>query len=150
MRGFPLFNLLICLLLSGAMFLPLVLRATHIAPAAAAQAASLPAEAVATMPVLVALKFVHPPQSLKLSAGGKVLTEWTNGSSELRWEQNAELPKGPRLEFSLAVQWPENTPDTVAEVTVEPDGLAAKTQNLWSGGAAADEVMTFTWEGGQP
>jgi hypothetical protein len=150
MRGFPFFNFLLCLLLSGAVVLPLVLRATHIAPAAARQVSSQPAGTEATMPVLVTVKFVHAPQSLRLSEGDKVLAEWQNTNGELRWENSVTASKGARLEFSLAMQWPENTPDTVAEVAVEPDGLATKTQNVWSSGAAADEVLTFSWEGVQP
>ena len=148
MRGFPFFNFLLCLLLSGAVVLPLVLRATHIAPRVAPAPQTAADEEMAAVPVTV--RFVHAPRSLKISNGDNVLAEWQNSSSELLWEQKIRLPKGPRVEFALAVQWPDNTPDTVAVVTVEPDSLTAKTENLWSTGPEADGVLSFSWEGPQP
>ncbi len=151
MRGFPFFNLLICLLLSGAVLLPLVLRATHIAPRTATVEKKTPAPSERTIRCVVTVKFVHAPQSLKLSAGDRVVADWTNADEDLRWEESLDLPAdGKRLEFSLAVKWPDKTPDTIAEVTVEPEGSESKAKNLWSSGAAADEVISLTWEGTQP
>jgi hypothetical protein len=43
------------------------------------------------------------------------------------------------------VEWPEGTPDTVAEVTIEPDGLAAQTVNVWGTGGRAEEIVSVSW-----
>lgn len=150
MRGFPLLNLIIALLLSGAVLLPLVNRATRIDAAQVAAAKPSPAaDAVAqSVPARVSLRFVHAPAQVTVSADGKVLLSYT-GSAELAFEETVPLPLSEnRIELTAVITWPPGTPDSVAELTVEPEGLESRTANIWSSNAAADELVSFSWKGG--
>jgi hypothetical protein len=149
MRGFPFFNLILCLLLGTAVLLPVVLRATH-TPPRPALAESGPDLVENTVNALVKVRFVHPPLTATLHPSGKPPLEWESRGL-LLFEETVKLPfDSQRTEFSLLIRWPEGTPDTLAEVTVEPESLPSRTQNLWSSGGTADEVISFTWEGTSP
>lgn len=149
MRGFPLLNLLLALFLSGAVLLPLVFRATRVVPVAAVETARPEAPGAAEgISSYVSLRFVHAPVSVRLMNGGDVLKEWADAGGALLLDDTMQLPFNERRsEFTVAVTWPAGTPMTMVEITLEPDGLAARKVNVWSEGAAADELVTLTWEG---
>lgn len=148
MRGFPFLNFLIALLLSGTVLLPLVYRATRVEGA----------QAEKTDPVVepdkrgvvsshVRLRFVHAPLSVQLKNGEALLREWKSPAVAPPGE-TVELPfNDNRMEFTVQAAWPAGTPYTVIEITVEPDGKAARSTNVWSSGATADELVTLAWEG---
>jgi hypothetical protein len=152
MRGFPLLNLLLSILVSGAVVLPLVHRATRVAtPTAELPTRAQPAPESQSTHAHVSLRFVHPPQVVRLKSGDVILREWIVSSPELLLDDSIALPfTDHRSEFSVEVEWPAGTPDTVIALTVEPDGLAARTNNIWSSGNRADELVTMTWKGGAP
>ena len=149
MRGFPLLNLLLALFLSGVVLLPLVYRATRVVPATAVESARPDAPASADgIASHVSLQFVHAPVSVRLMNGGVVLKEWPDAGGALLLEDAMKLPFNEhRSEFSVEIAWPAGTPKTMAEITLEPDGLAVRQANVWSDGAAADELVILTWEG---
>jgi hypothetical protein len=51
-----------------------------------------------------------------------------------------------RVEVLVQVKWPEGTPETVCELTLEPDGLEAQTISLW-GEELLEEIYSFHWKG---
>ena len=147
MRGFPFFNLIICLFLCGGVLLPLVYRATQ-APAAAAV---IPAPAVVPPPAgsvtaHVMLRFVHAPVSARLKAGDRLLHEWKPDKPDTELDEDVSLPlTGGRSEFTVQIEWPAGTPETVAELRVEPDGMSSRTANIWGTGST-EEVVALTWK----
>ena len=148
MRGFPLLNLLIALLLSGAVLLPLVYRATRVAPAPA-EVTGQPGESPdkgGAVSSHVRLHCGHAPSSVRLRNGETLLHEWSSPPGSIL-EETLALPfNDNRTEFTVQATWPAGTPETVIEITVEPDGKAARMANVWASGAAADELVTLTWE----
>lgn len=151
MRGFPFLNLLIALLLSGAVLLPLVYRATRAAPALEPMENSVAAEPGGNVSSHVSLRFVHAPVSVRLKNGGAVLHEWTSPAGGHRLEETVAMPfNDNRAEFTVQITWPASTPETTVEIKVEPDGKAARSVNVWSSGGSADELVTLTWEGTAP
>jgi hypothetical protein len=147
MRGFPFFNLIICLFLCGGVLLPLVYRATTV-PAAAIPTPAPVATAThaSRVPAHVSLHFVHAPVGARLKAGDKMLHEWKPGKPDTELEEDVTLPISEgRSEFTVQIEWPAGTPATVAELRVEPDGLPARTANIWGTGSA-DEVIALTWK----
>ena len=150
MRGFPLLNLLIALLFSGAVLWPLVHQSTagtgrSTAPAPAPQNDAAPA---ATTSARISIRLVHLAATVRLIDGNAVLHEWKPSPQELQLEESVRIPMNEqRTEFTVQINWPAGTPDTVAELRVEPDGLAARLTNLWSSGGSVDEVVSLTWKG---
>jgi hypothetical protein len=149
MRGFPFFNLIICLLLCGGVLLPLVYRATQVTAAAAPVPEPVAAAAPGgSVPAHVSLRFVHAPVSARLKAGDKVLHEWKPDQPDTELDEDVILPLTEgRSEFTVQIAWPAGTPATVAELRVEPDGLPSRTANIWATGSA-DEVIALTWKEG--
>ena len=143
MRGFPLLNLLVCLGLAFAVVAPLVRRMTVVAappPPAAAVDTSGSVEAS------VRFRCVHAPRSLAVTAAGRPLARWENAAGDLAFEERVALPwEARRTEFTVTASWPDGTPETVIEVTIEPDGLEARTTNLWSSGGTLEEIVGTTW-----
>jgi hypothetical protein len=154
MRGFPLLNLLLALLLSGAALFPLVRRATRAAqPAAGTVAVSeSPADGTRSVNSYVSLRFVDTPQSVRLASGGKVLREWNSAPMENLLEDTISLPLAEHCaELDVQVQWPAGTTrDTNVVVRVEPDGLPARSATIWGSGGRADELITLSWKEDAP
>ncbi len=151
MRGFPFLNLLIALLLSGAVMLPLVYRATQKAPALAPVEYPAAAAAGGNVSSHVSLRFVHAPVSVRLRNGEVVLHEWTSPAGVRLLEESVAMPfNDSRAEFTAQITWPSGTPDTMVEIKVEPDGKPSRSANVWSSGPAADELVSLTWEGAAP
>lgn len=145
MRGFPFLNLLIALVVSGAVLLPLVWRATRVnaAPALTVAEDAVPAGRV---PSHVSLRFVHAPAKVRLTAGDVLLHEWTAPGSALL-EESVALPlSDDRTEFNVQIEWPAGTPETNVVLQVEPEGREARKEVVWSSGGAADELITLTWK----
>ena len=80
-----------------------------------------------------------------------MLHEWKVSNPTLLLEDSISLPlHDDRAEFTVQIQWPAGTPEPFAELRVEPDGLAARTANIWSSSESADELITLTWKGETP
>ena len=146
MRGFPFLNLLLALLVSGAVVWPLVWRSTQVpaAPAAAREAEIAPAPG--RVASFVSLRFVHAPVRVVMKTGESVLHEWP-APGGLLLEDTVSVPlSDDRTEFSLQIEWPAGTPDTVAELKVEPEGRESRSTNVWGREGKADELITLNWK----
>ena len=146
MRGYPFLNLLIALIVSGAVLLPLVWRATRVnaAPAPAAMEDAAPAGRV---PSHLSLRFVHAPAKVVLTTGDAVLHEWTAPGDTRLLEESVALPlSDDRAEFRVQITWPAGTPETNVVLQVEPDGREVRKEIVWSSGGAADQFITLTWK----
>lgn len=152
MRGFPLLNLLIALLLFGAVLWPLVHHATKVTPAIHDHGPVAQTEKItAGISSRVSLRLVHAAQSIRLLSENSILHDWRPAAGELLLEDSISMPMNDgRSEFTVQIEWPAGTPDTVAELRVEPDGLPARTANVWSSGGTAEEVMALSWKGDAP
>jgi hypothetical protein len=147
MRGFPLLNFLLCLALGLGCCGPLVWRATRVAsPAPAAPDTKAGTTSTPTLTSSVRIRCVHPPESIALTTAGQALHAWTNPDHGLSFEDSIALPiEDLRTEFTVAIRWPDTTPETMAEITIEPDGLAARTINVWSTTPTTEEVVSTSW-----
>src|SRR5436190_21268335 len=123
MRGFPFLNLLIALVLSGAVLLPLVWRSTRVAAPPVPPAESQSAEVQNKTSCHISLRFVHAPAKVRLAAGETVLREWPSPNGSLLLEDTISLDlTGNRAEFSLQIEWSAGTTDpTNVVVEVEPE-----------------------------
>jgi hypothetical protein len=148
MRGFPFLNLLIALILSGAVLLPLVWRSTRgtSAPVAVRDEETAPAEN--TVPAHVSLRFVHAPSKVRLTAGSTVLREWATPEGALLLEDTLPLPLSEeRTEFGLKIEWPPGTTDpTNVVLEMEPERRESRKAVYWSSGGVVDEIDSFTWK----
>lgn len=98
----------------------------------------------ATTPCLLRVSYAHPPQSLSVRLGEKLLLSAVEpgGLSEIQ----AQLPLAKDgLELTLAAQWPAGTPRTALTVELEPDGLDASSQTRWSDTGEMNEVLLYEW-----
>lgn len=143
MRGFPLVNLLVvAVVLAVTGWWPLR-RAARVAPPAP-QAVSSSESDAETVPAWVSLRFAHVPERAEVRQSGEVVAEcagdWSGPVSLSVVEGVAEL--------EVTAAWPEGTGDTVVEVRVEPDGLPARTENVWSDGPEAAGLVQFQWNPG--
>lgn len=144
MRGFPLFNLLIMLAVVLALTLPL----GWISGARTTVEATAPpkADAAQIVGTNIGIRLAHPAEAASLWLGEKLVQEWKPAVDGQRLEARLELPMNESaMEFEVRLKWPENTPQTVAEISVEPDGMPARQTNLWARGHT-EEVIHFNWK----
>ena len=148
MRGFPFFNLIICLFLSGGVLLPLVYRATRVPDPVVAPAPGPLHSIGGSVPAHVSLHFVHAPVAARMKAGETLIHEWKPAKPDMELEEEVTLPlSGGRSEFTVQIEWPAGTPRSVAELRIEPEGYAVRNANIWGEGSA-DEVVAFSWKEG--
>jgi hypothetical protein len=146
MRGFPLLNLLLCLALGLGCGGPLVWRATRNPTPPPASNANQTAAPSGTITSLVRIRCVHPPLTISLSSQGQTLHSWENPDGGLSFEDSFALPiEDLRTEFTIALRWPDDTPETMAEITIEPDSLATRTINVWASSPSTEEVVSTSW-----
>lgn len=144
MRGFPLINTAVILLALGLILLPLA----HLTSSKVEAPPSLPAESQpveAAIPVTISARFAHAPTRLTLTHLGRVI--WQADSSAAVAEGCELLLDIPRegIDLLVHVVWPENTPESALELSLEPTALAGRSQILWGEGEVED-VLTFTWQ----
>ena len=95
---------------------------------------------------LLRLRFAHPPKSISLKHGGRELLPKPDlAASPLESRAELEIP-AEGIEFILAAEWPEGTPDTALTLELEPDGLDTKSETRWSLGSTMTEVIAFRWK----
>lgn len=144
MRGFPLVNLILSLLVCGLVILPLVKRTSVVAAPTLSEPVQLPVGRI--VPSLISLRFVHEPQLVQLIEAGNVLRTWSNASLGTEFTESLPLTINEgRSEFSIRITWPANTPDTMAELKVEPDSMPPWSGNVWSHGLEVEEVINIPW-----
>lgn len=148
MRGFPFLNLIIALVLSGAVLLPLVWRSTRVLAAPVVVPADQPEESAPQVPTHLSLRFVHAPAKVRLTAGESLLREWTEPNGSLLLEDSVSLAiTAGRAEFSLQIEWPAGTTDpTNVVVEIEPEKRESRKDIYWSSGGIVDEIVTFSWK----
>ena len=144
MRGFPLLNLILSLLVCGLVILPLVRRTSVVA--APVSSGPVQPSLVRTVSSLISLRFVHKPQMVRLMEGRKVLHEWNDAPPGMELSESVPLTLSEgRSEFTVQIAWPADTPDTMAEIKVEPDSMPPWSGNVWSNRATVDEVLNIPW-----
>ena len=90
-------------------------------------------------------RFAHRPEKCVLTVNGIAL--WTIlAPEENRIDQSIPLPiEQDRVEVLVSVTWPEGTPETVCELTLEPDGLPGQQVSVWGSGSI-EELLLYHWE----
>ncbi|MCE9612685.1 MAG: hypothetical protein K8T26_00320 [Lentisphaerae bacterium] len=149
MRGRPLVEMLMFLLVWCALSIPLW-RLTRTAPAAAVAGAELrraesgpTADVVLATPTWATVRLAHPADALTLSQDGELLLQRGGGDMRVEAEVPLRLRAGVAT-VSMDVTWPPAVEQSVVEVTLEPDGLPAQSQRLWGRGSAST-IMEFRW-----
>ena len=92
----------------------------------------------------VSVRLVHPAQEVSLRKGEKLLHTWKPAEGT---ELQASIPlplEESTMEIEVSLIWPEGTPNTVAEIKLEPENLEARTANIWGQGSTS-EILTFQW-----
>jgi hypothetical protein len=154
MRGSPLFNtvLVVLGLALAAAGLAGLTGGRAAAPGAAAMVDGAGDAAVEADSVCPArLKFAHVPESVSVSHLGREL--WgASGAGTAEFGFDLRLPAtlaADGVDLLLSVRWPAGTPESVAELTLEPPSLDSRTRSAWGEGSL-DEVLAFTWTGDAP
>src|SRR6186997_2257043 len=107
MRGFPLLNLILCVLVSAAVLFPMVHRATLAVPRVTSAVTETPAAAGSGLRSRVLFDFVHAPQSVVLKNGDTVLHSWKPAGEVYHVEETISLPVAEgHTEFTVQIQWP--------------------------------------------
>lgn len=97
------------------------------------------------VPVLVRLRFAHPPLTVSLMQGDEELAEKLDLSvSPVEFKAGMEVSHDGN-ELIVSATWPEGTPETALTIELEPDGFETLSETRWSSGAELNEVLTFTW-----
>jgi hypothetical protein len=97
------------------------------------------------VPALIRIRFAHRPLSVSLkSEGQELLPKLDLSASPAEVSAKIEVSHDGN-EFSLAADWPPETPDTALTVEIEPEGLDARTETRWSTDAGLQEILTFSW-----
>ena len=85
------------------------------------------------------IRGAHSFQSISCLLGGKEIELDTLSSNEVE----AELQSNSTLEFTLKIDWPENTPETAVIIQVMPDGKATLERTIWAEGTLTEELTFF-------
>lgn len=102
-------------------------------------------EASMAYEVWVAARFAHPPQSLKISHLGKAVWEAENPEESHRLSGKCALPLDSYgIDLRVEVAWPAGTPESIVELTLEPEALEGQTRSGWGEGKL-DLILTYQW-----
>jgi hypothetical protein len=139
MRGWPLREWCLILLVGFLLAVPLV-RLTR--PQALATVAIAPDDSHAPVDAWGQLRFSHAPERFALFLGD---VELARGGGEARAEFDAPLALDHgAAAFRLELAWPAGAGEAYAELTVEPDGLPARTAGAWGRGLF-NAVLEMSW-----
>ena len=143
MRGFPLINAAIILVALGVILVPLV-KLTSAPPTVIADRPLLQTETEDPNSVSVSLSFrsAHTPDSIKVSHLGKLLVN-TDSVDDII-DVDLMIPE-EGVDLLVDVQWPNGTPETALELTLEPTARDSLAQVLWGEGQV-EEILTFVWQ----
>ena len=129
MRGFPLINLLFVLALLAAMAAPLIVLSVEAEGKPPAVVEGIKPDG--SRPVSIQLRLVHPVLEAGIYRDDKLVHAWKLPEDGLDLRASVELPYVSKsMEIEVRLKWPVGTPETVAEVTLEPENLAGKSQNV--------------------
>lgn len=145
MRGFPLINLLAVFGALAALLIPLLRLNTPARAGDVELSGSADIHATSTeLPVRLSLRFVREPLALEVKAEGRTL-EFPAGGLERA--ASVTLPLHDKaLELDVRVTWPPDAAGSVAEISVAPNGLEDRRQNVWAEGTEASEILRFEWK----
>lgn len=144
MRGFPLINLLLVLLLLGGMAVPLIMLSMDQDEGEKPIVSSVQ-EQSEVRPCKVSVRLVHQAESAQLMVGETVLHAWKFTEPELEFDVKLGLQfVDDGTEFEMQLKYAESVPETVAEITLEPEGHKEQKQNVWGNGETA-ETLHFSW-----
>ncbi len=143
MRGFPLVNFLLALAAMIALAAPLLSLSKDRTVAAAVDPVIV---APGTVPTKIIVNLAHPVTEASVWVNAKQVYAWALPQPNTNLEATLPLPLVESgMEFEIRLTWAAGAPKSVAEVKVEPDGLASKSQNVWGTGHA-EEVLTYSWK----
>jgi hypothetical protein len=143
MRGFPLVNFLLALAAMIALAAPLLSLSGDRTKAAAAEPVVVAPGTVATK---VMVNLAHPVTEASVWVNAKQVYAWALSQPNTNLEATLPLPLvESNMEFEIRLAWVAGSPKSVAEIKVEPDGLASQSQNVWGTGHA-QEVLTYAWK----
>lgn len=143
MRGFPLINLLFVLVLLAGMAAPLIVLSVEADGQPAVVNTSVKADV--NKPVSIHIRLVHPALEAGIYREDKLVHAWKLPDDGQELNASVELPYVAKsMEIEVRLKWPDGTPETVAEVTLEPENLPGKSQNIWGSGETS-EVLNFSW-----
>ena len=146
MRGWPPLESALLLLAFGLALIPLygfTIGKDPVQPISTHQ--ERPAEESSLTLVFLTLRFAHPPESFSVHHLDKTIwsSENENGGNEFYSDTDLDLTEDG-IDLRLSVTWPEGTPSTAAELTLEPDLLERRSVTLW-GSEDLQSVATFQW-----
>ena len=149
MRGYPPIQLFFLMLAFGSMAVPLA-RLTFAKEKPVAAVAAPKAKETKLTPTQLRIRFAHPLKSLSLKLGDReMLKNTTTGiatfTSPIELNQDLDIPPDG-VEFIVAAEWPDGTPDTALTLEIEPDGLDTKSETRWSSAHQLTEVISFRWK----
>lgn len=142
MRGFPLLNLLAVLALLAGVLVPL-LRLNTPARADSGPTSQASGGVLPTVPILISIRFASAPSRAKVRVEGQRL-ELTGSGLERQARGEVVMHDGS-LELDVEATWPEGIPGTMAEISVAPDGLDERKQNVWAQEGEVSEILRFDW-----
>ncbi len=119
-------------------------------PSAAADAAAEapPAEEAAVRATYVSVQFSGQPTALVLRFEGRELARLPQADAAAQcWETELVLPAAATLALEVEATWAEGGEARAVTVTLEPEGLPARSCTQWSeqGTATLHRLFPFSW-----
>jgi hypothetical protein len=149
MRGNPLVEAALFVVLWGLLAVPLALLTRGPGSRDPGEQAPGPVVSAADMKtaagVWAELRFSHVPDAFTVRHGKTIL--WEDIAPTALREMRAlplRVGAGTQLMLALRVVWPPEVDAGVAELTLEPDGLASRARHVWGQGAYED-TLEFAW-----
>ena len=142
MRGFPPVHLLFLVLMYGLVAVPLVQLTGR---PVLREEAVLQQKDGAELALRLELRFTGKPAAIHLLVEGEEWLAAADGQgSPLELERSLPL-NDDGLELQLEVEWPEQAEPGVVTLTVEPEGLEARSVTFWAEDGGVDEWIRFEW-----
>ena len=141
MRGRPLIEIVLFLVLAAMIVLPIIGLSRQ---PQGRMIAGFSSESPSAVPIWFELRLSHQPQKLVVSSGGEELS--LDHRDPLRPEGEGWL-KGQdgKLLISVGIEWPPEVREAYLEVSLEAGNLPRQTEGFWSRGAVTT-LLEFNLE----
>lgn len=143
MRGFPLLQLSILVIVLGVCIIPLRVLTESRAIFRGEDTDTVAPENMELHTVYFRLRFLHVPESCIIRTGGHEIYSGSPPGFDDEYG-DTQIPAVSRHEVHVDIVWPEEAGTSVAELELTNEAGDVLSRTVWGSGAV-EEILVFNW-----